>query len=56
MEMNGKVVVVTGASMGIGEAITKIFADHGSSVVLLSRDVARADEARHRVGHTEPGW
>jgi short-subunit dehydrogenase len=53
MEMNGKVVVVTGASMGIGEAIAKIFADHGSSVVLLSRDVARADEARHRVGHTE---
>ncbi|MGA9415042.1 MAG: hypothetical protein WBV60_10165, partial [Terriglobales bacterium] len=26
-EMNGKVVVVTGASMGIGEAIAKVFAD-----------------------------
>jgi short-subunit dehydrogenase len=53
MEMDGKVVVVTGASMGIGEAIAKIFADHGASVVLLSRDVGRADEARHRVGHTD---
>ena len=53
MEMNGKIVVVTGASMGIGEAVAKVFADAGASVVLLSRDVGRADEARHRVGHTE---
>jgi uncharacterized protein len=53
MEMDGKVVVVTGASMGIGEAIAKVFADHGASVVLLSRDASRAEAARHRVGHTE---
>jgi len=53
MEMDGKVVVVTGASMGIGEAIARIFAGHGASVVLLSRDVARADDARHRIGHTD---
>lgn len=53
MEMTDKVVVVTGASMGIGEAIAKIFADNGASVVLLARDVGRADEARHRIGHTE---
>ena len=51
--MDGKVVVVTGASMGIGEAIAKVFADNGATVVLLSRDVARADEARHRIGRTE---
>ena len=53
MEMEGKVVVVTGASMGIGEEIAKIFADRGASVVLLSRDASRAEAARHRVGHTE---
>jgi short-subunit dehydrogenase len=53
MNLSGKVVVVTGASMGIGEAIAKIFADHGASVVLLSRDSGRAEAARHRVGHTE---
>jgi len=53
MEMEGKVVVVTGASMGIGEAIAKIFADAGASVVLLSRDANRAEAARHRVGHTD---
>ena len=53
MEMEGKVVVVTGASMGIGEAIAKVFADEGASVVLLSRDASRAEAARHRIGHTE---
>ena len=51
--MDGKVVVITGASMGIGEAIAKLFADNGASVVLLSRDASRAEAARHRVGHTD---
>jgi short-subunit dehydrogenase len=49
----GKVVVITGASMGIGEAIAKIFADHSATVVLLSRDAGRAEAARSRIGHTE---
>ena len=46
MELVGKVVVVTGASMGIGEAISKLFAEQGANVVLLSRDSARAEAAR----------
>jgi short-subunit dehydrogenase len=53
MELSGKVVVVTGASMGIGEAITQIFSDQGASVVLLSRDAGRVEAARGRVGHDE---
>jgi short-subunit dehydrogenase len=53
MDLAGKIVVVTGASMGIGEAIAKIFADHGASVVMLSRDASRVEAARGRVGHGE---
>jgi short-subunit dehydrogenase len=51
--LSGKVVVVTGASMGIGEAIAKIFADHGANIVVLSRDSGRAEAARGRIGHTD---
>ena len=53
MELIGKVVVITGASMGIGEAIAKVFVEHGASVVLLSRDAGRAEAARARIGHSE---
>jgi uncharacterized protein len=52
-ELSGKVVVVTGASMGIGEAIAKMFAEGGASVVLLSRDAERAEAARGRIGHAD---
>ena len=53
MELSGKVAVITGASMGIGEAIAKLFAERGAGIVLLSRDEGRAEAARQRVGHTE---
>jgi short-subunit dehydrogenase len=53
MELSGKVVVITGASMGIGEAIATVFAQQGASVVLLSRDSARAEAARNRIGFME---
>lgn len=53
IDLSGNVVVVTGASMGIGEAISKIFADRGAMVVMLSRDAGRAEAARSRVGHAE---
>ncbi len=53
MQTAGKIVVVTGASMGIGEAIARIFADHCGTVVMLSRDAARAEAAQARVGHPD---
>jgi len=50
MTLNGKVVVVTGASMGIGEAIAREFAAAGADVVMSSRDLARTEAARQRIG------
>lgn len=51
-DLSGKVVVVTGGSMGIGEAMARLFAEQGASVVMLSRDAGRAEAARARIGHT----
>ena len=53
MRLANQVVVVTGASMGIGEAIVKAFATEGASIVMLSRDTARLEAARARIGYTE---
>ena len=53
MELAGKIAVVTGASMGIGEAIAAILADHGANVVLLSRDASRVEAAKSRIGHPD---
>jgi short-subunit dehydrogenase len=53
LEAANKVVVVTGASMGIGEAIARVFVEHGASVVMLSRDSSRLEAARSRIGQPE---
>ena len=48
-----KVVVITGASMGIGEALAKEFVSHGASVVMSSRDVQRVEGARARISNQQ---
>jgi len=53
MKLENKVAVITGASMGIGEAIANCFAAEGASAALLSRDLGRVEEARARIGHAE---
>ena len=45
--------MITGASMGIGEAIATLFAQQGANVVLLSRELTRAEAARNRIGFLE---
>src|SRR6267143_5388561 len=44
LELNDKVVVVTGASRGIGRAITRGMADEGARVVAVARDKAALDK------------
>lgn len=53
MRAKDKVVVVTGASMGIGEAIASVFLREGAKVALCSRDLRRAEAARNRLGDVE---
>ncbi len=53
MGNSGKIVVVTGASMGIGEAIVHRFLREDASVVLASRDLVRVEAARQRTGALE---
>jgi NAD(P)-dependent dehydrogenase (short-subunit alcohol dehydrogenase family) len=52
-QLTGKVAVITGASMGIGEALAHLFVEEGATVVMASRDQGRLDAARARVGHPE---
>ena len=42
--LNGKTVVVTGASAGIGAAAPGMFVEHGANVVLGARRGALLDE------------
>ncbi len=43
-DLDGKVVVITGASKGIGRAIAERMAEHGARVVVSSRDRAACEE------------
>jgi len=49
MEIKGKVVIVTGASSGIGEATARQFGREGAKVVLAARRVDRLDALAHRI-------
>lgn len=53
MRLQRQVIVVTGASMGIGEAIAKVFSDEGANVVLSSRSGERVEDARARIGNSD---
>ncbi len=49
MRLAGRVAIVTGSSMGIGEAIAAAYLREGARVVVNSRDQKRADEAAARL-------
>jgi 3-oxoacyl-[acyl-carrier protein] reductase len=49
MKLQGRVAIVTGSSMGIGEAIAAAFLSEGARVVVNSRDQKRAGDAAARL-------
>jgi short-subunit dehydrogenase len=53
MHFQDHVVVITGASMGIGEAVARAFVAEGAFVVMSSRDLARVEQARARIGQSD---
>ena len=55
--LSGKVAVVTGASRGLGHAISRLYGREGARVVIASRSataVADAVEALRREGMSTP--
>lgn len=50
LDMNGKVVLVTGASRGIGAATARAFADAGALVGVMARSGAAVDELATEIG------
>ncbi|OBG38872.1 SDR family oxidoreductase [Mycobacterium sp. E3198] len=47
--VEGKVVAITGASSGIGEATARLLAERGASVVLGARRAERLDDISHEI-------
>lgn len=48
--VKGKVVIVTGAASGIGEAIAKVYADHGMKVVCADYDITNGTKVAEQIG------
>lgn len=51
--MQKKVVIITGASSGIGKALAEKYAAEGWNLVLAARRIDRLKELEHRLTHTE---
>ena len=47
MDVQDKVVIITGASMGIGEATARVFAEAGAKLVLAARSTGKLEAVAH---------
>jgi NAD(P)-dependent dehydrogenase (short-subunit alcohol dehydrogenase family) len=50
--LEGKVAIVTGAASGIGEAVTRIYAEHGCKVAMVDWDGPRLDRVSAEIAAT----
>ncbi len=53
--MTGKVVVITGATSGIGLVAAEVLAEMGARIVLVARNAARAEDALQSLRDLAPG-
>ncbi len=55
--LQGKSVIVTGASKGIGKGIARVFArDGGAKVLIVSRNLKEAEATAKEIGHGASGF
>ncbi|KAM0554912.1 hypothetical protein ACHAPJ_006648 [Fusarium lateritium] len=55
MALNGKVALLTGASMGIGEAIATSLAQEGANLILLARSEDKLQDLTKKLAGSHPG-
>ena len=53
--MNGKTVIITGATSGIGEVAAIRLAEQGARIVFTARDQPRADDTMAKLRQANPG-
>jgi NAD(P)-dependent dehydrogenase (short-subunit alcohol dehydrogenase family) len=53
MKLNGKSIIVTGATSGMGMAMAETFVQEGANVILSGRDIERGLALEHKLNLTE---